>query len=169
MTASRDPLPPHPPRALTEEETALLLARDIPAHLATLDAAGFPRITPIWFVFAEGAFYMTSVAGKCHLADLARDPRAAICIDGEEHVSVAGLRRNRQVKGRGRAELFADEGGTWTRRITHKYIAGAEGEALAQCRAAQPRIVIRLSPERLIAIGTLGTPPSDEQRMPAAP
>lgn len=45
MTASRDPVPPHSPRALTEE-TALLLARDIPAHLATLDAAGYPRITP---------------------------------------------------------------------------------------------------------------------------
>lgn len=45
MTASRDPVPPHSPRALTEEETALLLARDIPAHVATLDAAGYPRIT----------------------------------------------------------------------------------------------------------------------------
>lgn len=169
MSASQGPVPPHPSRALTQEETALLLARDLPAHLATLDAAGFPRITPIWFVFAEGVFYMTSVAGKRHLADLARDPRAAICIDDEELVSVAGRRRNRQVKGRGRAELFADEEGMWTRRITHKYTAGAEGEALAQRRAAQPRIVIRLSLERLIAIGTLGTPPSDEQPTPAAP
>src|SRR5260221_10001887 len=38
----------------------------------------------------------------------------------------------------------------------------------SRTRAAQPRIVIRLRLERLIAIGTLGTPEPNEQQTPAA-
>lgn len=49
-----------------------------PVGLARLD--GFPRVTPLWFLYADGAFYMTSAPDKPH---------------------VGGARRNRQVKGWG--------------------------------------------------------------------
>jgi hypothetical protein len=37
-------------------EIAAVLALDIPAHLATIDPDGYPRITPIWFIWEDGAF-----------------------------------------------------------------------------------------------------------------
>ncbi len=141
-------------RRLDEREIDQLLALDFPAHLATIDPSGFPRITPIWFVWADGAFHMTSVEGQPHLRNIARDPRASVCVDTEEPESARGVRLNRRVKGQGNAELFPDDGGTWTRRITLKYIRGAEGEAAAARRAAMPRVVIRLRPPRITAQGT---------------
>lgn len=139
---------------LHSEELSRVVTLDVPARLGWLDPDGFPRVTPLWFLYEDGAFYMTSVPDKPHVAGLRRDHRAFVCVDTEERVSVGGVRRNRQVKGRGRAELFDDEGGRWTRRITLKYMHGEEGEERAAYRASMPRVVIRLRPERLIAIGT---------------
>jgi PPOX class probable F420-dependent enzyme len=142
-----------PIRALGQDEIEELLALDVPAQLATIDSDGFPRITPIWFLWQDGAFHMTSVEGQPHLRNLERDPRAAVNVDTEERESAGGRRPNRRVRAQGEAELFSDGDGAWTRRITLKYISGEEGEAAAARRAALPRVVIRLRPLRLLAQG----------------
>jgi PPOX class probable F420-dependent enzyme len=142
-----------PIRALTPTEVGALLALDIPAHLATIDADGFPRITPLWFLWDEGAFYMTSVKGQPHLRNIERDPRVALCVDVEEREVVDGHRPNRRIRAQGEAELAPDDGGTWTRRITLKYVRGEEGERAAERRAPMARVVIRLLPVRLLAQG----------------
>ena len=126
----------------------------MPARLATIDPHGFPRITPLWFVWEGRGFHMTSVVGQPHLHNLERDPRAAVCVDVEQRDAIGGVRPNRQVKGSGLAELIADDGGSWTRRITLRYVPGPEGVERAALRAAMPRALIRLRPRRLIALGT---------------
>jgi PPOX class probable F420-dependent enzyme len=136
---------------LPDPDLRTLLGLDVPARLATLDADGYPRITPLWFVWEDGAFYMTSLEGRRHLRNLERDARASICVDSETRVSAAGTRRNRQVKAKGRAELHPDQNGYWTTKITTKYVAGTEGQALAQRRASMPRVVIVLRAESLSA------------------
>lgn len=141
-------------RILSDEEVSEMLALDIPARLATIDPDGFPRITPIWFLWEAGAFYMTSYPFRPHLRNLVRNPHAAICIDVEEHAAVGGVRPNRQVKGQGTAETFPDQDGYWTSRITLKYIQGPDAELRAEQRASKPRIVIRLVPRKLVRIGT---------------
>lgn len=142
---------PQPARHLNSGETAETLSLDVPAHLGTLDARGFPRITAIWFLYEDGVFYMTSISGRRHLADLARDPRAVVRVDTEGQPPD---RPNRQVGGRGVAQVYRDMSGQWTRRITLKYVPGAEGEQRAAFRASMDRWTIALKPERLIAIGT---------------
>lgn len=141
---------PQPARQLSATEIAEVLDLDIPAHLGTVSARGFPRISAIWFLYEDGVFYMTSVTGKRHLADLARDPRATVWVDTE---GPPPGRSNRQVGGRGVARVYRDEDGEWTKRITLKYVPGSEGEKKAAFRAAMDRWVIALKPERLIAIG----------------
>lgn len=123
-------------------------------HLATLRRDGSPRITPLWFVCADGAFRMTSVAGKRHLQDLARDPRCALIVDARVEPAPDGEPRNARVRASGRTELSDDVGGAWTRRITLKYVQGAAGRRLAERRARDPRVLITLHPERLSAIAT---------------
>src|SRR6266536_3573575 len=88
-----------------------LLGLDTPAHLGTLDPAGYPRITPIWFLYEDGAFYMTSLVDKRHVRDLRRDPRASIRVDREGSTTIGGVRAHQQVGGRGIAELRADVDG----------------------------------------------------------
>ncbi|SRR6266542_978516 len=131
-----------------------LLALDVPAHLATIDPAGYPRITPIWFIFEDGAFYMSSLTGKRHLRDLARDARASIRVDAEEREAVDGVRANAQAGARGIVDLRRDGVAEWTRRITLKYVTGPSGLSRANMRAAQDRILIVLRPERIEYLST---------------
>lgn len=146
---------PRPPRALTRYEIDALLARDVPARLGTIDANGFPHVTPLWFIWEDGAFYMTSLTDRPHLRRLERNPKAAVCVDVEEPEREDGERPNRQVRGTGEADLLPDADGFWTRVITEKYIGGPARAARSAARTADPRTVIRLRPVRLIAVASI--------------
>lgn len=137
-----------------------LLDRDLVLHLVTLRPDGSPRITPLWFAHEDGAFRMTSVAGKPHLRDLARDPRCAVIVDAEIDPAPDGERRYARVRASGRAALGEDAGKAWTRRITLKYMPGPAGARLAERRARDERVVITLRPERISATASRPRPPS---------
>jgi PPOX class probable F420-dependent enzyme len=143
------------PRSLTEAEVEALLASDAVAYLGTLGKDGFPQVTPIWFVWDGGAFYMTSLTEKAHVGRLERDPRASICVEVEEPERRDGERPNRSVRATGPAELFTDIDGEWTRRITEKYVRGPGQAEMTARRAGQERIVIRLQPVRFIALSSV--------------
>jgi nitroimidazol reductase NimA-like FMN-containing flavoprotein (pyridoxamine 5'-phosphate oxidase superfamily) len=143
------------PRPLAPEEIDALLALDVPAHLATVDAAGFPHVTPLWFVWADGAFHLTSFPDRPHLGRLRANAHAGLCIDIEEPERVDGERPNRQVRAIGQAELFADHDGVWTRRISEKYLRGPAASARSAARSAEKRMVIRVRPHRLLAVASV--------------
>jgi PPOX class probable F420-dependent enzyme len=140
---------------LSQAEIDELLSLDVPARLATLDRHGFPHVTPLWFQWEDGAFYMTSIADRPHLQRLSRNPRAGLCVDIGAPERPDGQRPNRQVRAVGRAALFADRDGEWTRRITAKYIRGPGRDERIRARAADERVVIRLRPQRLIALASV--------------
>jgi nitroimidazol reductase NimA-like FMN-containing flavoprotein (pyridoxamine 5'-phosphate oxidase superfamily) len=144
-----------PPRPLSDQEIDAVLALDVPARFATLDAEGFPHVTPLWFVWEDGAFHLTSYSDRPHLRRLAANPRAGLCVDVERPAREDGERPNLQVRATGRAELFPDEGGAWTRRIDEKYVRAPAGASHASARTAHPRVVIRLRPNRLLAVGSV--------------
>ena len=143
------------PRSLTNAQLDALLALDIPGQLGTLDKEGYPQITPIWFVWEGGAFYMTSLPEKAHVRRLERDPRASFCVEVEDVERDDGERPNRSVRAVGPAELFDDVGGAWTRRITEKYIRGPGRADKLAARSAQERVVIRLQPVRLFGLSSV--------------
>ncbi len=142
-------------RQLTHEERTDLLAAEQPAHLATIDSAGFPHVTPIWFLWDGEAFVMSSLPHRPHIRRLEANPAACICVDVEEPERQDGERPNRQVRAIGTATLAVDVHGEITRRITAKYIHGPALEARANQRASRPRIVIRLAPTQLVAIASV--------------
>jgi nitroimidazol reductase NimA-like FMN-containing flavoprotein (pyridoxamine 5'-phosphate oxidase superfamily) len=119
--------PPTPARTLTPQERADVLNLAIPAHLATLDPAGFPRIIPIWFLWENGIFYLSSGPQSRHVQDLARDPRAGLCIAVEEGQTEAGYRPFRQIMVRGYAHVQPDTDASWARKLIGKYITGQAG------------------------------------------
>ena len=144
---------PTPLRKLSQREIAHLLNLAIPAHLATLDAAGFPRITPIWFLWEDGIFYMSSGQERRHVHDLARDPHAGLCIDIEEGQTQGGSRPYHQIIARGYAQVQPDTDERWARKLILKYITGQAGALRAHQSAGKPLAVIALRPERLLTTG----------------
>ena len=144
---------PTPTRTLTPQERADLLNLAIPAHLATLDPAGFPRIIPIWFLWEDGIFYLSSGPQSRHVQDLARDPRAGLCITVEEGQTEAGYRPFRQIMVRGYAHVQPDTDASWARKLIGKYITGQAGVLRAQRIAGEPLVVIVLRPERFLTTG----------------
>jgi nitroimidazol reductase NimA-like FMN-containing flavoprotein (pyridoxamine 5'-phosphate oxidase superfamily) len=143
------------PRPLDPGEIEALLALDVPARLATLDHNGFPHVTPLWFLWADGAFYMTSIADRPHLRRLAGNPRAGLLIDTEDPERDDGQRPNRQVRVIGEAEVFSDDDGGWTSRITEKYVRGPGAASSIAARAADERAVVRLRPTRVVAVASV--------------
>jgi nitroimidazol reductase NimA-like FMN-containing flavoprotein (pyridoxamine 5'-phosphate oxidase superfamily) len=144
--------PDQPRRAplenLDADEVERILAMKKSAIVAFVDARGFPRMLPCWFVWDGTAFYTTSDPEKFHVRALRANDRASFCV---EHVRmVAGrYRGNRQVKGVGRVEIFPDDDAQWLGRILQKYL----GRSAWPTGRAANRVVLRLQPERLSAHG----------------
>src|SRR5215471_21651559 len=116
MTTNTHDTPP-PARRLLPQEIADLLNLAIPAHLATLDPDGFPRIVPLWFLWEDGSFYLSSGLQSRHVQDLAGDPRAGLCIMIEECQTEAGYRPFRQIMVRGKASVQPDTDAIWARKL----------------------------------------------------
>ena len=134
------------------DEIEALLALDVPAHLATTDNQGLPIVIPIWFLWTGQEFVMTSVAHRPHVRRLEARPVASICVDVEDPERADGQRPNRQVRASGTVALSIDEQAVWTRRITEKYLRGPGRDHQVALRSADRRVVLRLKPERLIAL-----------------
>ena len=150
MAPNDQPAPAHP---LTQHEIADMLAQAVPAHLATLDPAGFPRVIPIWFLWEDGIFYLSSGPQSRHVQDLARDPRAGLCLAVEEGPTETGYRPFRQVMARGYAHVQLDTDANWARKLISKYIPGEAGVRRAELEAGKPHVVIVLRPERVLTTG----------------
>jgi len=144
-----------PPRPLEFREIEALLASETPARLATLDADGFPHVTPLWFIWIDGAFFMTSISDRPHIERLSRDARAGLVIDVEDPERADGQRPNRQVRATGRARVCDDHDAAWTTRITRKYVHGPGANTQIQSRAQVPRTVIRLDPDSLVGYSSV--------------
>ncbi len=143
-----------PPRPLSESEIHRLLDRDVPARLATVDRSGFPHVTPLWFVWAGGAFHLTSFRDRPHVARLRGNPRAGVCVDVEAPEQPDGERPNQQVRAIGTVELSDDIAGEWTRRIRAKYLR-VRARALPEVAQIDDlRVLIVLRPTAVVAVAS---------------
>lgn len=123
---------------LSDSELASFLEE--PGHLlrlATIDADGMPRISPVWFVFDDQRVLFTPRAMSVFRENLMRDPRIALAID-ETALPY------RKVSVQGRAELVHDlgEDDVWRdtyRRIATRYIPADSAESYIENTIDQPR------------------------------
>ncbi|QVI23951.1 pyridoxamine 5'-phosphate oxidase family protein [Nocardia tengchongensis] len=136
-------------RQLDEFEVERLLASDTVARFSTVEADGFPHITPIWFLWADGRILLTSYARRPHLRRVAADSRVGLVIDVEEALRADGERPNRQVRVIGDATVDNDPDGLWTARIRAKYL----GPDAPTVRAE--RKLITVVPRRIVAVASV--------------
>jgi PPOX class probable F420-dependent enzyme len=131
------------PKMTAEEVTAFL---DEPGHLVrigTVDADGWPRVVPTWFVRQGDDIVFTPRSPAAFLANLRRDPRVGLSID-EEPLPY------RKVTVQGTARILHEPGedDVWRdlyRVIACRYVPVEQAEAYIQNTIDQPRALLAVS------------------------
>jgi PPOX class probable F420-dependent enzyme len=120
-----------------------LLRRMRNAVLATTGPRGTPHLAPVWYLWDGSAFVVSTVSTSTKVADVARDPRTAICVDDQ----VAGD----YLVAYGLTELVTDDRvDDLTLPLLLKYFHPDEAAARwSRINAAGQRVVLLLRPARV--------------------
>ena len=129
---------------MTPEEIDAFLAEPHLGHLATVDGKGHPRVRPVWYLWRDGGFWLTTRQTRHTGRDLASQPRVAISVASEgrpyKAVIVHGtpeiLPKDRDILLSISTRYGEEQGRRWT-----------DEEAMRQ----SDRIVMRLVPEQIYA------------------
>ncbi len=113
-------------------------------HWATVDPQGRPRVRPLWYLYADRAFWFTTRMESRHTGrDVAAGSPVALSIASEE-------RPYRAVILHGTPEVWAEDRDVWLERIATRY-GDAEGRRwLAGALKEPDRVVLRLVPDVMI-------------------
>ena len=66
---------------LTPEELDELLTTERTLHIGTVSAAGTPHVAPMWFLWHDGAIWLTSLRRSKRQSDLQAGSKVALCVD----------------------------------------------------------------------------------------
>ena len=66
---------------LTDSQIEDLLRAPLNGVLATNRRDGAPQLSPIWYLYEEGRFYISVGADGVKARNVRRDPRVSLCID----------------------------------------------------------------------------------------
>jgi PPOX class probable F420-dependent enzyme len=120
------------------------LQRSLLARLGTLDAEGFPHLTPVWFLYEEGRFLVTTTETSAKARQVARDERVGLVVDDP------GL-PHRVVVVKGTARLVHEGLAETTRRIAARYWPGWGVDELMERLLLEPRVLLEVRPLRVVA------------------
>ncbi len=99
---------------MTDAEIETILQAPVNATLATNRRDGAPQLSPIWYLYEDGCFYISVGADSVKACNVRRDPRVSLCID-------EGHPNGRAVTVYGTAELIEDES-AWRDDVTWRII-----------------------------------------------
>ncbi len=117
------------------------------AVVATVGSTGMPQLTPDWYVWADGRLAISTTKERIKNRNLSRDSRLSVCIYSEPSAQD-------YVVLTGRVEV-SDGESIWpvTRAIVERYVARDQVAARMTELRAQNRVIISLTPERVVFRG----------------
>jgi PPOX class probable F420-dependent enzyme len=126
--------------------SAFLSAGTRTGKLAYTAADGRPLVVPVWFVVEEGTLVFNTGKDTAKGRALARDPRAALCVDLEE--PPYGF-----VQVQGTAELSEDRAELvrTATAIAARYVGEDRAEEFGKRNGVPGELVVRLRPAKVIA------------------
>lgn len=134
----------------SDDERVRAFLTALPARtgkLATVRADGRPHLAPVWYdVDDHGVLVFNTGISTVKGRNLARDPRASLCVDDERPPFSF-------VVVEGRAELVddLDEVRVWATRIGGRYMGLARAEEYGVRNSVAGELVVRLRPDRLVS------------------
>jgi PPOX class probable F420-dependent enzyme len=138
-----------PYRSMSDETVRAFLCATPPStgKLATVRADGRPHVAPVWYVLDDdGAVVFNTGERTVKGRNLARDPRASLCVDDPappfSFVVVEGV-----------AELSDDlaEVRAWATRIGGRYMGEDRAEEYGARNGVAGELVVRLVPTRVVS------------------
>jgi len=126
--------------------SAFLSAGTRTGKLAYSGADGRPLVAPIWFIVEGDVLVFNTGKNTAKGRALARDPRAALCVDLEEPPYAF-------VQVQGDAELSEDPGELLrtATAIAARYVGDDRAEEYGKRNAVPGELVVRLRPAKVIA------------------
>lgn len=126
------------------DQLASFLAPSLIAVAATVGADGMPQLTPVWYVYRDGALLISVTKERLKYKNLARDPRLSVCVYGPPLAKVYATLV-------GKVEL-ADDDSIWepTQAICARYMAPDEVEPWMEMLRTENRVLITLRPDRVV-------------------
>ncbi len=119
-------------RSLSEQTISSLLA-DLarPVRLASQSPNGFPLISTLWFLYADGMFWCITQSRTLLRRNLAANPRCAfeITLTGQTY---------KIIRGQGLASLHLDAGERLTHLMIERYLNDPDGAVAQKLRAQIP-------------------------------
>lgn len=127
---------------MSPEERDAILAKPLDAILAIPRASGAPQLTPIWFAWENGAFYMSTTRTRAKYKLVKANPDIALCVnDAQTHHYITAT---------GRAEVLEHDIIALTLPILRKYMPEDKAREWAANLENENRVIIMLRPEHWI-------------------
>jgi len=138
-----------PPRSMSAALEAFLLRPNLLMRLGTLGQNGYPHVTPVWFLYEEGLFYITTASDRIKARNMLVDSRVGFAVDNDQQ-PYQGLTVW------GNAELVAEgeAARSITGRIAARYVPEEHLEATVDTLMQAPRVVFAIRPLHLARMGT---------------
>jgi len=134
---------------MSEQLLARFLEEPIVGVIATLRKDGRPYTVPVWWLWHEGAFWVTGTTNRVWCKQMMHDPRVSLCIESSApmsgHVGVDGTAE----------ALLLPEFDIWpvSRLLAEKFVGRRDperNEAVEKFFAnmqTEPRMLFRITPE----------------------
>ncbi len=131
------------PKLDAAEVRQLLDEPGVLVRIGTVDASGYPRVVPTWFIRVDDDIVFTPRSPAAFLANIRRDPRVGLSIDED-----ALPYRKLTVQGDARILREPGEDDEWRdlyRSIAKRYIPADSADAYVDNTIDQPRALIAVS------------------------
>jgi PPOX class probable F420-dependent enzyme len=129
---------------MTPEEIDAFLAEPRLCHFGTVDADGRPRARPLWYLWRDGAFLLTTRLAARHTGrDLEASQWVALSIASED-------RPYRAVIAHGRIEVLGKDE-ELLRAVSFRYGEDSGRRWLAHAMTEPDRVAMRLTPATLLS------------------
>jgi len=126
-----------------EDNLEELLGQPNVAVLATVDSRGRPHAVPIWFLYEDGTFIMSTGRGTQKHRNIERNPEVTLVVDRRAVPYYA-------VMAQGRAEIGPRLSEEERTRMAVRYLGAERARGYLERRRDQDSISIRLRPRKLI-------------------
>jgi len=136
---------------MTDEQARAFLAEGRrTGKLATTRADGRPHVAPVWFVLDGPDLVFMTGAGTVKGRTLRRDPRAALTVDLEEPPYAFVMVEGSVTLSEDLAEMLP-----LSMAIARRYVPESEVEAYGRRNAVPGELLVRLRPDKIIAVDDL--------------
>ena len=120
------------------------------AKLSTVRANGAPHIAPVWFVLDGDDLVFNTGKETVKGRNLARDPRASICVDDDQPPYAFVICEGRATISEDPAELLE-----WATRIAGRYMGADQAEEFGRRNGVPGELLVRVRVEKVVALADL--------------